>query len=111
MVTFTHRDPRGTLLLNETPQTGTLCTDPERTTDGNNQTVAQFELCSEPCIGGPLTGSVTYFAKGDHSLAPGASATSKSLGKPLRAASQPRRQPSVAERAIALIRRTFTALL
>jgi len=64
------------------------------------------ELCSEPRIGGPLTPSVTYLAKGDHSVDLGASVTPSSLGKAHRAASQPRRpKPSVAERAKALIRR------
>jgi len=69
--------------------TGTLCTDPERTTDGKKQQDCR-SVSFAPSLGSEalsLTPSVTYLAKGDHSLALGASAASKSLVKALRAAS------------------------
>ena len=102
--------PRKNFLFNAEPTwdtTGTLPWAPTLNAPPTETTrLSLSELCTEPRIGGPLTPSVTYFAKGDHSLALGASVTSKSLGKALRAASQPRRpEPSVAERAMALIRR------
>ena len=108
VITSARTLPRGTFCstpslpgTSQVPCAPTLNAQPTETT-----TLSLRELCSEPWIGGPLTPSVTYFAKGDPSLVLGASATSKSLGKAHRAASQPRRpKPRVAERTKVLIRR------